>query len=495
MYDLYDFDFIYQLNSNKNHSFFFYIKIINKKNLISFFKIKNGISKKFFDYEIYDSPISSGWINNYCAFFQSQKRCFYIDIQDMKIFEMPFCNNKIIDIVSEECRYLYSSSIDTDYCDFYIFGNKEKVASYCISKESFVFFDKILYEKEKNLIFKYIKLKMIKSKYKIFDIFKENVIQVHNNDVYSYIYLNQKKVLSVFGFIERVIFIGLELIFIYSSIFNKRKICKMSIYSKYDFKIKYNKDKYFKHIYNPDFNIYSYKIRPNQNPVANIVMLHGGPVDRYYNKYNPLVLKLFQENCNIYLINYPGSSGYGLKFKKDLYGKGGIKDFESIKKFILNIKNKDIPLFLIGDSYGSYLSILLLLKSKEIIDIVKKTYATNAFTDLRHQFLFSASNIVLKKYFPKINSNDIKHINPIDILTEDDSYNLENKLLIINGIDDYYCPYHQIKQFENISKCEAIYLKDQNHFKIDFRGQYEIDNLIFKDIEKNIYAQCRKKTF
>lgn len=135
-----------------------------------------------------------------------------------------------------------------------------------------------------------------------------------------------------------------------------------------------------------------------------------------------------------------------------------------------------MPLYLIGDSYGAFLAILVLLKASKNIS---KVYALNAFTDIRYQFLFSNARAVITKYFPEITSTKIRQINPIDLVAKGQ---LKDCLLIINGLDDLYCPKEQLIQFQSISGCDVILMPNYPHYKIDPAETDKITRIILEDM-------------
>ncbi len=475
----------YQLNCNKKHDCLFYIKI---KNSIAKIYIRKYIKNQYINCEPFVlpfHPISSGWIDNN-IYLLSNDKFFLLDSLSFKMQELALPRYKIVDILSlpNNKEYIYSTIINPEFIDFYIKSNNNtdsKILSYNSNEDKLVQVNSVYLQIYKDLIFNYINEFKLLNKKNINDIFKGHILQIKRDNLYSNIIIDNHCIRNVFGCIDRAYIFGKKIVYSISSLVKSSQVYEL----KYDnkFKISYDRRCYSKyyiisHHKDYDAKIYYYKFKKIGENKGVICMIHGGPAAKYSNRFDIMAYSMAKLGYIVYLLNYPGSIGYGINYQKQLYENGGSLDCDAIKGFMdkLSKINKNNPLYIIGDSYGAYLGILTLLKSTLNIT---KVYALNAFTDIRHQYLFSISKSAIIKYFPKITSKNIRDINPIDLV----SYNqLKNRLLIINGLNDLYCPKEQLIQFQNISGCDLNLVPNYPHFVLDYAIINKIIKIILKDM-------------
>lgn len=477
---------IYQLNCNQRHDKCFYIKLKKSKAHIIILGYNNRRYYLLRSLLASFHPISSGWVGEN-IFLLSESSLYILTIPSFTLVQVPLPAYKIIDILffSFEKGYIYSSIIDPDYIDFYFKSNSIsdiKIASYKISEKKTLFFKSSSLQFEPCIILNYLKEFKIAHEQNIYDIFNGHKLKIVHSELHSKISIDENCITTVFGCIDRGFFFGEKIIYTYSSLIQPSTV-RMHIANvstvrnsinnqskKHIFSISYNDN----NIASPFYHL----SRLEKTKKGAIVMLHGGPAARYSNRFDQMAYSLANAGYSIHLLNYPGSTGYGYAYQKKLYGNAGTFDCNAVISYLNSLSQKDasLPLYLIGDSYGAFLAILVLLKASKNIS---KVYALNAFTDIRYQFLFSNARAVITKYFPEITSTKIRQINPIDLVAKGQ---LKDCLLIINGLDDLYCPKEQLIQFQSISGCDVILMPNYPHYKIDPAETDKITRIILEDM-------------
>ena len=225
----------------------------------------------------------------------------------------------------------------------------------------------------------------------------------------------------------------------------------------------------------------NYYVAYHNNYTKGIVFfLHGGPVYRYFNRYDNCIDKMLKNGFIVVLVNYSGSAGYGKDYVKQLFHKGGTIDLQDVVS-VYNMVSARWPKsnkYFIGDSYGAYLVLRLCF-----IENVSANhfYATNTFTDLRYQLLFSTESQLIKRYFQTEDIRLIEEYNPIDIANKK-AKNLSQILTIINGKNDRAGPFFQIEEYKRATQCKVVSIEDYPHFKVISKENSFISEYILKDI-------------
>lgn len=94
-------------------------------------------------------------------------------------------------------------------------------------------------------------------------------------------------------------------------------------------------------------------------PGPTVVYLHGGPWSEVTNSWSPIIATLIASGFHVVAPNYRGSSGYGEDFKRLILGDPGGKELLDIIEVSEHVIKEGLPssLFVLGYSYGGYLSI------------------------------------------------------------------------------------------------------------------------------------------
>jgi predicted esterase len=250
-------------------------------------------------------------------------------------------------------------------------------------------------------------------------------------------------------------------------------------------------------------NIYSVILKPDNfdaNKEYNLLIwLHGGPYIQSSLGYHPyfsygvfdyLLDKIKDENFIVAKVDYKGSFGYGRDFA-NLKNKIGKDDVESVLKIVNYLKNnyKIGKIYLMGISYGGYLSLKTIYEKPEIFE---GAISINGVTDW-----FELINLEPNSIF-SIHFNGIPDESNINLYDQAsiflDKERLKNKrFLIIYGENDKTVPNSQSKLFYNTYKDIAnITIKSYNEGHV-ITSEENIKNLCF-DIFNflNIYrGQCK----
>lgn len=205
-----------------------------------------------------------------------------------------------------------------------------------------------------------------------------------------------------------------------------------------------------------------------------IVWLHGGPMRQTSIGYHPyfsygifdLILEELRKNNRIIAkIDYVGSWGYGLDYQNRLKNNIGKLDVESVIKFVNYLKNslRIKNIYLMGNSYGGYLSLKLLYEYPEIFTA---SISINGVSDW-WSLIKNIPSSPFRRYF---NSNPYFHKKN---LYDQASVYLEpqrlkdKKILLIYGENDETVPIYQSKLFnfryKKIAKITTKSYNDEGH--------------------------------
>jgi len=236
-------------------------------------------------------------------------------------------------------------------------------------------------------------------------------------------------------------------------------------------------------------NIYSIILKPDNfdaNKEYNLLIwLHGGPYRQSSLGYHPyfsygvfdyLLDKIKDENFIVAKVDYKGSFGYGRDFA-NLKNKIGKDDVESVLKIVNYLKNnyKIGKIYLMGISYGGYLSLKTIYEKPEIFE---GAISINGVTDW-----FELINLEPNSIF-SIHFNGIPDESNINLYDQAsiflDKERLKNKrFLIIYGENDKTVPNSQSKLFYNTYKDIAnITIKSYNEGHV-ITSEENIKNLCF----------------
>jgi len=198
----------------------------------------------------------------------------------------------------------------------------------------------------------------------------------------------------------------------------------------------------------------------NFNPAKKypvLIWLHGGP-DRQvsygwhnywsYANFYSFFQYLLQKDFVVLAVDYHGSIGYGDKYQQALFGQVGQIDKDDVLSAGYYLKNQpyidSTKIYLMGFSYGGYLTVKTLVEDKENIFKAGITFSGPSAWDKiinywSHPMFLSLFNGLVKE-----NPNTYQQAALLDKIE-----NLKAPLLIIHGEKDSTIPYSQAKLLKN----------------------------------------------
>lgn len=191
-------------------------------------------------------------------------------------------------------------------------------------------------------------------------------------------------------------------------------------------------------------------LKPREWSGKAVVHAHGGPDAHFSDSWNSLNQLLALKGYMVIAPNYRGSTGYGRSFlhlnDRDL-GGGDLKDVIEAGKLALKMKAKNV--YIIGASYGGYLTALAMVKEPDLwsggIAIVG---FYNWYTEYEREadYLKAYDSI---KMDPKL----FHERSPIFHLDK-----LKAPILFIHGANDPRCPVEEVKQMaEELGRMKKPY--------------------------------------
>lgn len=218
-------------------------------------------------------------------------------------------------------------------------------------------------------------------------------------------------------------------------------------------------------------SVQTFLARPNfiasDIKIPTVVYLHGGPTARSYPEYNPEISFLTNRGYAVLVVNYHGSTGYGIDYMRLPYG-----NFISLPNSVSaavdwlidsGSANPD-KIALMGGSYGGYLSLLM----PGLDNRFACSIAINPATDLSNLEAHfkqkygeeELSRSFVNKYHGE--SPTYKDWSPIN-----QSNYRDNKILLIHAENDHRVPIEQstefYKKFKSTNSIRFVTLANESH--------------------------------
>lgn len=199
-----------------------------------------------------------------------------------------------------------------------------------------------------------------------------------------------------------------------------------------------------------------------------LIYLHGGPHAFSTETYSPLITKLCEQGYRIISLNFPGSTGFGGKYKALLNNDWGGIDIDTILACRNSLLKHYREVSIYGVSYGGYLALLAGGKQPTSWD---KIIACAPFIDLVQ--LYATADVKLRGFLEENigellnDSSKALKRSPANYLPQLQS----SKVLLIHGEQDLVCPIQQTEDFYSAlcqlspspQDIKMIKIKDMGH--------------------------------
>ncbi|MBK0348308.1 alpha/beta fold hydrolase [Aerococcaceae bacterium zg-ZJ1578] len=453
------------LESNVYNNRYSYVKKCINGDSFIYYSQKSLNRLKKIKWEKRDDIICMKWIKH-CLLIQCRYKIYIFSPEDERIEEfknIQFIIYRILNAIS--LNELICETIDNKL--IYVFLERNITVEIAAIEDGIIKIKKkINSHYEKNAIKKILSFRNNR--------IKSNDLSIYYNKEQTIISYSGRKI-KIFGFIESFIRVHNTVLFLISSFKNAGRIFSWDeLVNDLDLRRKPT----FHHKYINDIPVYDNEFVST----TCLFLIHGGPESHYLPIYDYLIDQLEKlKSYRIVLVNYVGSTGYGLDYQKKIYNNGGITDLASIISVIEEYSEEKI---IIGESYGGYLSILTALKSNIKL---KKVVSINGFTDIYTQSNFSVIRNIMYKYFDIENKFLISGINPLSIVEGGKNPNCQ--VVFIHSIRDSVCPIIQIRKFVNSlikMKCNSyeLILTDVTHQQFNLNEREKITRILIKSLKE-----------
>jgi len=187
-------------------------------------------------------------------------------------------------------------------------------------------------------------------------------------------------------------------------------------------------------------------------PHPTIINLHGGPAEVDLGGFSAGLQAFVDHGFLVLSLNYRGSTTFGRDFQTTIYGRLGeleLLDIGSARQHLVDLGLADPRLvFLVGSSYGGYLSILGMGKDP---DLFAGAIAEAVITDWQQLYETGdpAGRGQLVQFMGCVPSEDpdrYRRASPISYISS-----IQNPILIFQGINDTRTPVSQATDFADMA--------------------------------------------
>lgn len=209
-------------------------------------------------------------------------------------------------------------------------------------------------------------------------------------------------------------------------------------------------------------------------PGPTAIYVHGGPWFEVMDYWSVFMISLALLGFNVIAPNFRGSTGYGEEFRKlDIGDPGGgdLKDIEACAKYALtkNIANK---LFIIGYSYGGYMTLWALANCP---DLFEAGVAGASVTDWEE--MLKLSDAMFKNFIITLFDNKLELLKERSPINK--AKNIKAPLCIIHPQNDSRTPLKPVLRLmqelsENGKSFEAHIAPDMGHVISDIEDAEKI---------------------
>ncbi|XKT74830.1 MAG: alpha/beta fold hydrolase [Patescibacteria group bacterium UBA2163] len=181
-----------------------------------------------------------------------------------------------------------------------------------------------------------------------------------------------------------------------------------------------------------------------------VIWLHGGPYRQAAEEYHPywsyggydwMLEKLRRADVGILKLDYPGSFGFGRLFAESITGGIGTIDAEKSAAAIANFaaRNNYEKVYVVGNSYGGYLSLKLLVDNPNLID---GALSINGVMDWMTLLENLGNSIFNVQFHGTANDTNRELYRTASIYNYADNIT-DQKVVLVHGENDTTIPYEQ----------------------------------------------------
>jgi dipeptidyl aminopeptidase/acylaminoacyl peptidase len=466
---------------------FGYVLDIQKNKILKNFKLTPGFSYISASPSLkylalyYPAPISNP-IRKFILFDIDKNKEEVFGQEKLDYWDLLTENNKIFEFINDDKLLFLDDKDNFQTLYLYDIGNK-KISR--LFDDNFVIKDFVV---SSNLVyFTANKENRLKWDLYSYDLNTKNVNKIMDNVAYDFPLIKVKNFLiakEAGEFPPRIVLIDSS---------NNKKDLSLNLNSE---KIKIGEILNFE-------NIYSVILKPNNfdsNKEYNLLIwLHGGPHRQSslgyhpyfsYGVYDYLLDKIKDENFIIAKVDYKGSFGYGRDFA-NLKNKVGKDDVESVLKILNYLKSnyKIGKIYLMGNSYGGYLSLKTIYEKPEIFEGAISINGVTDWFELINSNPYSVFSIHFNG-FP--DESNINLYDQASIFLDKERFK-NKRFLIIYGENDKTVPNGQSKLFYDAYKNTAnITIKSYNddHTVTSEEGLKNLCSDIFNFLNIN-FEKCK----
>ncbi len=186
-----------------------------------------------------------------------------------------------------------------------------------------------------------------------------------------------------------------------------------------------------------------------EGPFPTIMHMHGGPATVMADNYSPEIQAWLDHGFAFFTINYHGSTTFGKEFEKSIMGRPGeleVLDIAAGHQWLIEKRiTQPGAVFLTGESYGGYLTLMAISKCPElwaggmagvaIADWAMMYEDESEALRGYHRILFGGS--------PEETVSQHKMSSPINYAEQ-----IQAPVIVIQGRNDSRCPPRQMKAYE-----------------------------------------------
>jgi acetyl esterase/lipase len=216
---------------------------------------------------------------------------------------------------------------------------------------------------------------------------------------------------------------------------------------------------------------------PGQRPHPTIFAIHGGPTAHDTDSYNPAVQAWVDHGYAVVMVNYRGSTGYGVAWRDALVGNPGLTELEDIAKVRRWAVDSGLSdpdrIVLSGASWGGYLTLLGLGTQPDLWSLgvsgVPIADWLEQYDDVMEPL--KAYDIALFGGSPEQVPERYHRSSPATYVE-----NVRAPVLILAGRNDPRCPIRQVESY--IQKLDALEKRHETYTYDAGHGSMVVDETL-----------------